>query len=324
MKTIISLIFTFFALSSFAQKTVDTTFAFQSDPAKKLSLYIPSSYVPGTNNALMVGLHPFNVRRWNAKSWRDTLISFAESNQLILLCPDGGRDGQIDDQIDTAFASAMIDSAKKWYSIDNKRVYCMGFSWGGKTTYTYGLSNPDVFCGYLPYGAVVNTREVSPIAQNINNKPIYILHGQNDLPNTSYTPLKTLMENNGGLVRGKLLPRVGHTVDFQNRNSEFTIGYKYLDSVCNKPISTPLIESFQSNNEFHIYPNPAKRNEMVSLELNKPEDFEILQVFDMNGKLVETQAIFNSSIEIQLKTPGYYTLILKGTNESLRTRLLVN
>ncbi len=123
-----------FSIHSFSQQRIDGNFAFQTNPGKKYSLYIPSSYNTTTPNKTMLGLHPLNTSRWNGVSWCDTLINFAESNQLILVCPDGGVDGKIDDPIDTAFTTAILDSVRIWYNIDNDKTYVMGFSWGAKAT----------------------------------------------------------------------------------------------------------------------------------------------------------------------------------------------
>jgi poly(3-hydroxybutyrate) depolymerase len=85
-----------------AQQRIDGSFAFQTDPSKNYSLYIPSGYDSSTPHRLMIGFHPFNTNRWDAEAWCDTLTAFAEFNNLILACPDGGADGSIDDPIDTA------------------------------------------------------------------------------------------------------------------------------------------------------------------------------------------------------------------------------
>ena len=146
MKSILIICSLFLFSILHGQTKIDDTFDFQSDPAKKYSLYIPSSYVVGSPHKVMVGFHPFNTSRWDAVSWRDTLEVFSETNNLILVCPDGGLDGKVDDLIDVEFTTALLDSVKKWYSIDEGRIYSMGFSWGGRTTYTYGLDNTDVFC----------------------------------------------------------------------------------------------------------------------------------------------------------------------------------
>ena len=88
-KTIILLIFLFSCSSGlFSQSVVDGAFDFQNVSQKKYALYIPSDYDASVSHQLMLGFHPLNTSRWNATSWRDTLINFAETNSLILVCPD--------------------------------------------------------------------------------------------------------------------------------------------------------------------------------------------------------------------------------------------
>ena len=93
-----------------AQLSIDGDFAFQSDSAKKYSLYIPSTYVEGTDHRLMLALHPWNTARWDSESWRDTLITFAEMTQLILVSPDGGADGL---RVDAALLDQLFDGIKR-------------------------------------------------------------------------------------------------------------------------------------------------------------------------------------------------------------------
>ena len=106
-------------------------FPFQTDNFKKYSLYVPSSYDASVPQPLMLGLHPLNTNRWDGQAWRDTLIQFAEMNNLLLVCPDGGPDGRIDDAIDTAFTSVLLDSVATWYNVDHEeKNILMGFQLG--------------------------------------------------------------------------------------------------------------------------------------------------------------------------------------------------
>lgn len=216
-----------------SQTRIDGNFAFQTNPAKGYSIYVPSGYNANTANTLMVGMHPLNTARWDAISWCDTLIDFAEMNGLLLVCPDGGANGSVVDPIDTAFTTALLDSMYNWYNIDQDRIYIMGFSFGGRGTYTYGLSNPNVFSGLLPIGAAItNTNEVNTTLQaNSSCKPLYLVHGGNDSPNTRFYPIRTALMNNGAIVNSLLMPGVGHTIDFPNRNQILTTAFQWIDSV---------------------------------------------------------------------------------------------
>lgn len=246
---------------------LDGSFAFQSDAAKRYSLYIPSTYQPSMPTPMMLAFHPLNTARWDSRSWRDTLIAFAETNGLILVCPDGGPDGMVDDPIDTAFTTALLDSVRAWYSVDRRRTYVMGFSWGGRTTYTYGLSHSSVFGGFLPIGAaIMRTVEVTPELQaDVVGKPVYIVHGGNDSPSERFYPVKQGLEEAGGVVESLLMSGVGHTIDFPNRNEILTTAFRWIDSV-NNAGSTSGVERRQGDlHRLEIAPNPVRRGEAVRL-----------------------------------------------------------
>ena len=269
-------------------KMEDGNFAFQTDPAKSYSLYIPSSYDANTPNKMMLGLHPFNTARWNGVSWCDTLINFAETNNLILVCPDGGADGKIDDAIDTAFTSTLLDSARLWYNVDTEKTYVMGFSWGARTTYTYGLNRPSVFGGYLPIGAAItNTNEVNASLQNNSTgKPVYILHGGNDSPNTRFYPVRTALINSGAIVNSLLQSGVGHTIDFPNRDAILTTAYNWIDSVNCANITVSTKEILENKILLEMFPNPITKNKGLSIKLTSKykEQKAVLYVNNLQGK----------------------------------------
>ncbi|MDB4533595.1 T9SS type A sorting domain-containing protein [Vicingaceae bacterium] len=287
MKKVLLLTALFCAIQVFAQQRIDGNFSFQTDPAKKYSLYIPSNYDANTPNKMMLGLHPLNTARWNGISWCDTLINFAEMNNLILVCPDGGVDGRIDDAIDTAFTSALIDSARFWYNIDTEKTYVMGFSWGARTTYTYGLNRPSVFGGYLPIGAAItNTNEVSTTLQsNSSGKPVYILHGGNDSPNTRFYPVRTALINSGAIVNSLLQSGVGHTIDFPNRDAILTIAYTWIDSVNCANITVSTKEFVETKLKVTMFPNPTNKKEGLTINLvsNFKEQEGEVKIFDLQG-----------------------------------------
>ena len=278
--------------SLFAQQAIDGNFAFQTDPAKKYSLYIPSGYQDGTPHRLMLGLHPFNTNRWDSESWRDTLIVFAETNNLLLVCPDGGADGQVDDAIDTAFTSALLDSVRNWYTIDTRKTYAMGFSWGARTTYTYGLSHASWFGGFLPIGAAINgTNEVTePLQQAAAGKPVYIIHGSQDAPNARFFPVRDSLISKGAIVETNYLSGVGHTIDFANRNQILTVGFQWIDSVNCLLLGDVELPALASNGFEGIFPSHAKPGDPVRLALEVPTATNFkLEVFGMNGQLMMTE-----------------------------------
>jgi len=312
-----------------AQERIDGNFSFQTDPAKKYSIYVPSSYNADTPNKMMLGLHPFNTNRWGAEAWCDTLSVFAEMNDLLLVCPDGGIDGRIDDPIDTAFTSVLLDSMSIWYSVDPEKVYAMGFSWGGKTVYTYGLNHIDRFAGFMPIGAAVSLGEVSGIAQNATGHPFYLVHGSNDSPNQRFTPLLNAMEDNGACVNSLLMSGVNHTIDFPNRNQILSEAFQWIESV-NCGASTSTIE-IAKNTGFEIFPNPIRSNQDLQVQLPAEWSGKLqLEILDMNGRRVGMKNILKTAnnvetigVPLDKILPGVYFLSITNGKVSKSTLRII-
>ena len=315
MKHLFTFLLSFLFISLYAQQRIDGDFSFQGDPAKKYALYIPSSYDVNSPNKLMLGLHPLNTNRWNAESWCDTLVAFAESNNLILVCPDGGPDGRIDDPVDTAFTTALLDSVELWYNIDTAKVYTMGFSWGGKTTYSYGLRNSKRLKGFIPIGAAVNSiNEVNGIIANANGRPWYVVHGSNDAANIRYTPFVNALQQNGAILNSNLMNGVGHTIDFPNRNQILSDAFEWVDSVNCSLIDTSSMDTTTTGlndlpfeKGINLYPNPIRGGNEFSVDLPGVafEQVEI-EVLDVLGKRIPVESIqpFGESLKVSTRFEG--------------------
>lgn len=303
------IIITFFiSTATFAQQSIDGSFDFQSDPEKKYSLYVPSSYNENESNGLMVGLHPRNTSRWDSQSWRDTLIQFAEHNQLILACPDGGPDGAIDDDIDTAFTSVLIDSMSLWFNIDESQKYLMGFSWGGKTVYSYGLRRVDEFAGFIPIGAAISGgSEIENLSPNALGKKFYIVHGSNDNPNNTFTPAVDQLTSAAACLETNLISGVGHTIDFPNRNEVLTTAFEYVrDFNC-----LSANEDLLPKSNLYTSPNPS----LNSFFIHELEENSKVKCYDIDGRQIANERTGNS-ISITEPFKGLLLIQIKRNNKT--------
>jgi predicted esterase len=334
MKKLLLTFSTLFILLSpaFAQNSIDGDFIWESDPEKGYSLYIPSDYVDGTAHRAMLALHPWNTSRWDAFSWRDTLIDFAEANSLILICPDGGPDGQIDDPIDTSFTTALLDSVESWYDIDTAKVYVMGFSWGGRTTYTYGLLRPQRLKGFIPIGAAIEgTSTVTPDLQNAaNGRPVYIVHGSLDDPNTRFYPVRDALDAAGAILKDTLMSGVGHTIDFPNRNAILGRAFQWVDSV-----NCALIDDQGTgleHNHFQnlkVYPTLLPAGSNIYLEATHFNDLIDVSVIRLDGtrmaQHLSWQLMDAGRIQVESGnlSAGMYLLTLSGFQGTQSVRVLI-
>ncbi len=287
---IFTLLVLIFPLLLNGQTRIDGSFSFDTDPAKKYSLFIPSEYDGIESNKVMLALHPFNTDRWDAKSWCDTLIDFAEENQVILVCPDGGVDGKIDDPIDTAFTSALIDSVSLWYNLNFDKFYGIGFSWGSRGIYTYGLTHGNLIKGYIPVGAAINgTTEVNESLQlNSTGIPFYIVHGSSDAPTIRFYPIRDSLIAKAAIVETNLLSGIGHTIDFPDRNEILTVAFNWIDSVNCSALS--IIDLTQLESNILCYPNPVKEGESFNLDLQQlNEGLYSVEIRSIDGRLILNQ-----------------------------------
>ena len=310
------LLFFLLVLPSLAlSQSIDGEFGFQTDNAKKYSLYIPSAYNANQSQSLMLGLHPLNTSRWDAQSWRDTLINFAEENSLLLVCPDGGPDGRIDDPIDTSFTSVLLDSVSTWYNIDEDQKYIMGFSWGAKTTYTYGLRRTENFKGYMIIGAAVTIGEVSPLVSAANGEPFYLIHGSNDAVSTRYTPLLSALENNDACVETQLLQGVGHTIDFPDRNSILTEAFQWLKS---SNCSTSSVKNIDNEAIPTLSPNPFTDAFFLDNSISAKATVEL---YNLAGRAIGFSKE-GQRVQPEESSPGVIIVKVKDGNDVYSYRLI--
>ncbi|MBL4625027.1 MAG: T9SS type A sorting domain-containing protein [Flavobacteriales bacterium] len=325
MRYIVLILVCFLGLENVAQQRIDSTMAFQTDPVKQYSIYVPSGYNENTPNKLMLGLHPWNTNRWNSISWCDTLLSFAETNDLILICPDGGIDGQIDDDIDTAFTTTILDSMKNWYNIAENSTYAIGFSWGSKTIYTYGLNHSDKFCGYVVVGSAMDgTTEVNSVLTNATNKPYYIIHGSSDSPNSRYSPIRDSLIDNSAIVKDTLMAGVGHTIDFPNRNQILSRAYQWVDSVGCTTAPISIIE-LESSSDLFTVNNLVEKGNPIIINIDDKLLNRQYRFIDVNGRILHLGrfSMHEELINTNQLSTGVYFLEVEGIKGMVTKKIVV-
>lgn len=127
-----------------------------ADDTRLFSIALPDGYSSEQSYPLIVGLHGFNQ---NAEAWRTILKPLANSQQAIIICPDGKGDRH-DDQYngnEISIVQHAISIARSSFSIDTTRQYTVGFSYGGRETMYYGLANYAQFKGVIGIAAAVQS-----------------------------------------------------------------------------------------------------------------------------------------------------------------------
>jgi len=302
--------------SAQAQTRIDSSFAFQTDPAKKFALYVPSGYEAGVANKAILAFHPLHPVWGNSTTWCDILTNFAEENNLLMICPDGGADARVDDPIDLAFTTALLDSLRAWHTVDVDKTFILGFSWGARAAYTYGLANSDVFAGFITIGAFINgIVQVSEyLPEKAQNKPFYIMHGDQDLVaniQVGFFPIRDALIDAGAVVNSLILEGVGHTIDFPNRDQILTDAFLWVDSTSTALTSVGVEDDIpvlihQPGILSPNYPNPFRHSTRITYAVRQPGQVRI-QVYNVVGQVIRT-------LIDERKTAGEYTLHWDGTD----------
>ena len=124
-----------------------------------------------------------------------------------------------------------------------------------------------------------------PLQNNSVGKPVYIIHGSNDSPNTRFYPVRDALIAKGAIVNTLLQSGVGHTIDFPNRDAILTTAYHWIDSVNCANLTTSTLGIEKSTGVF-LFPNPISKGEglRIDLTLNNGAQKALIQLFDLNGK----------------------------------------
>lgn len=320
MKKLLTALLIVFPFCLLAQTRIDSTMAIKGNTTAKYSLFIPSNYDPFGPRATILAMHPFNPEKWDAAAWCDELMIFAEENKVVLVCPDGGEDGRIDDPADTAFASILLDSVQQWYLIDPDRIFLMGFSWGGKATYTYGLAHSSRISGCIPIGAALSgTEDLKGLFQYAKNKPFFIIHGERDSPEIRFQPVRDSLVVAGAFVKSRLIRNSGHTIRFEHKDKLFGRAFRWVDSVASFAAdSANLARMYEQEGMQNKVPEELRSGRTIHCKYQVAEPGTLrLKVSDLSGKtFVNSEELYSKGNHvIKIKTKdlpwGVYQLEIK-------------
>jgi OmpA-OmpF porin, OOP family len=109
---------------------------------------------------------------------------------------------------------------------------------------------------------------------------------------------------------------VYHDTLIVNPGSTNPIAYYYIDDVdihcCDCPLSVGASE-LEENDFFELFPNPV--SELISL--NSAEEFDTYEIYDLNGRLVDSGELINQTIVVDQLHKGVYTLHVISTTERI-------
>ncbi len=113
--------------------------------------------------------------------WPEAIVVYMEGlpTPSVLVDPDGKKNGWqnvegVKDDRDLKFFDAVLESLKKDYKVDERRIYAMGHSNGGGFTYLLWKTRASVFAAFAPSGAFTLQ------ARSLAAKPAMHIAGKTD------------------------------------------------------------------------------------------------------------------------------------------------
>jgi dienelactone hydrolase len=137
-------------------------------------LYVPASYRPTQDHALVVCLHGAGftgdayLERWQPRL----------GEGYILACPTFIAGTWWTRQAEE-LVLATIQAVQARYRIDPDRIFLTGMSNGGIGTYLVGMHHAPLFAGLAPMASGLDD-VLWPFLENLRQTPVYLIHGARD------------------------------------------------------------------------------------------------------------------------------------------------
>lgn len=108
------------------------------------SVYVPSTYRPGTPTPLTLYLHSLGEHHWQYNLSKGVQQVGEERGSIVITCECRGEDGWYQHEAEYDVFEMWNDAARR-YSLAPDQVAVAGYSMGGYATYRLGTLYPDLF-----------------------------------------------------------------------------------------------------------------------------------------------------------------------------------
>src|SRR5262245_10306040 len=150
---------------------------------------VPASYTPSKKYQVRVQLHGGVGRPEGTVRGNGAIGSLAgpETLDQIYVLPVAWADAMWWQDIQITNLRAILEAVKRTYNVDENRIAMSGVSDGGTGTYYFAMRDTTPYASFLPLNGFVmilgnpaNGIEVDMHAENLLNKPFFIVNGGQD------------------------------------------------------------------------------------------------------------------------------------------------
>jgi polyhydroxybutyrate depolymerase len=119
--------------------------------SRNYTIYVPSSYTPQNNAALVINLHGYTLNR-SFQMTSSGMNAVAEREGFLVAYPDAVNADWFGPQDNIGFVDRLLDDVASQYSVNAAKVYATGFSQGGMMSYVLGVALQDRFAAIASVG----------------------------------------------------------------------------------------------------------------------------------------------------------------------------
>ena len=196
----------------------ESTVGQKKDIEGRQLLYVPETYYDDSNKKwpLVIFLHGMGERGDDLnkvlKNGPPRLINDGKQFPFFVLSPQCFPKTYWSHEKNISLIMKNLETIKKKYRIDSKRIYLTGLSLGGFGTYTLASKYPNTFAAIAPICGGVVDEKVDTVAAKIAHIPTWVFHGDADTTvKYSYSEkIVAALKKNGSTVKLTTYKGVGH------------------------------------------------------------------------------------------------------------------
>lgn len=300
----------------FAQQTglFSKDIIFQASP-RAMHYSVPVSYNSTQSYPLVVVLHGCGQ---SALSMRDDYAFLTDSMDAIVVAPQGPafNQGFFMQQQNDLMIKYAYDSTEINYNIDVNRLYLLGFSCNGLSTYVVGTTTGKyMFRGIIPISATVSQTNMAYIDYDYQCPACICVGGADAQAVQANTDIRDSFLLHNSNVLYLETPGLGHDYVFNGYESKTMDCMNYIDYT-----STAIHDNTRSP-EISVFPNPAK--DILKIKANN-QNFKNghYQVFNSSSVLVLECVLDNNIVDISALSKGAYYIAFRCGSDVVNKRFV--
>ncbi len=171
---------------------------------------------------MLIGFQPRVSRVWPEGRYLDSLSDLANKYNAVLIVPNGGRDGEFENEEDYDFLARSVKALLVEFRLDPTRIFAVGLNEGADDAIQFCLKRPEVISGAILIDPTLSgQKHVFNFKENAVGKKFLFIHYFKNFPRNRMRPLVEMLQHNHANVRFEVVKPMTKKFSFGNTHSRF-------------------------------------------------------------------------------------------------------